>query len=70
MFYLQFFLLLKKYSQYYQNINDYSKYKSEILTINNQETMLLRIFNNYGVYDIHIINGIIQTFHDNLIYFR
>ena len=69
MFNLLFFLLLKKYNLYYQNINDYNKYTSELLTTD-RETIIKKIFEDCKVYDIDIINGIIQTYHSYKIYFN
>lgn len=63
MFDLKFHNLLSAYDRYFNDINDYSKYKLLMDRTDNREQIINDIFANYKIYDSRFINIIINYYH-------
>lgn len=69
MFDLNFHNLLIAYSKYFNDINDYSKYKFILTRTDNREYILNDIFARFKIYNNKLINNIIEYFDNCKNYF-
>jgi hypothetical protein len=70
MFDLLFHRLIKLYLQYYDDINNYSKFKNKFINKDDRGDIITNLFSQFNIYDIYIINGIIINSKMLMIYFR
>ena len=63
MFDLYYHNCLIAYNQYYEDINNYCKYKQEMNRVDNREQVILDIFSKYNIYNTRVINAIINYYH-------
>ena len=63
MFDIYYHNALIAYNQYYEDMNDYSKYKQEMNRVDNRELLILDIFAKCKIYDRQVINDCINYYH-------
>ena len=70
MFDLYFYKIQSDYDRYFNDINDYTKYKSLMHSTDNREDIINNLFANNNVYDGKIINECINYYHGCKRYFN
>jgi len=63
MFDLKFHKIQSDYNQYFNDINDYAKYKKLMDRTDNRENIINNLFANNKIYDGAIINECINYYH-------
>ena len=63
MFDIYYHNALIAYNQYYEDINNYCKYKQGMNRVDNREQIILDIFSKYNIYNTRVINDCINYYH-------